>query len=67
MRRYTVFFLFLLSIRIAAANEGVWVVANVDNQGFSLTKAEIRNLYMKSGTTTYELEPVAMSPGNRIR
>ena len=67
MRRYTVFFLLLLSVRIAAANEGVWVVANVNNQAFSLTKAEIRNLYMKSGTTTYELEPVAMSPGNRIR
>lgn len=67
MRRYTVFFLFFLSIRIAAATEGVWVVANVENQAFSLTKAEIRNLYMKSGTTTYELEPVAMSPGNIVR
>lgn len=68
MRRYTLFFLFLLSFRIAAAQEGIWVVANVHDKTFSLTKAEIRNLYMKSGTTTtYVLEPVAMSPGNRIR
>tara|TARA_Y100000296_G_scaffold42880_1_gene49320 strand:- start:2536 stop:2967 length:432 start_codon:yes stop_codon:yes gene_type:complete len=68
MRRYTLFFLFLLSFRVAAAQEGIWVIANVHDKTFSLTKAEIRNLYMKSGTTTtYVLEPVAISPGNRIR
>ncbi|MBT3137187.1 hypothetical protein KL866_19230 [Alteromonas sp. ALT199] len=68
MRKYTLFFLILLSSRIATAQEGVWVVANVTDQGFSLTKGEVRNLFMSSGTSKkYVFDPVALSPGNRAR
>lgn len=68
MRKYTLFFLFLLSIRIASAQDNVWIVANVTDQGFSLTKTEVRNLFMSSATSKdYVLDPVALSPGNRIR
>ena len=68
MRKYALFFLFLLSSRFATAQEGVWVVANVADQAFSLTKGEVRNLFMSSGTNkSYVLAPVALSPGNRLR
>ena len=60
--------LILLSARIAVAQEGVWVVANVKSHDFKLTKAEIRNLFMSSGTAFSEvLSPVAMTPGSRTR
>ena len=68
MRKYTLFFLILISSRIAIAQEGVWVVANVTDKAFSLTKGEVRNLFMSSGTSkNYVFDPVALSPGIRIR
>lgn len=68
MRKQMLFFFLLLCSRIAVAQDGVWVVANVSEQNFALTKAEVRNLFMRSTTSSSDaLIPVAMSPGNRSR
>ena len=68
MQKYLLVFFLLLCSRIAVAQDGVWVVANVPEQNFVLTKAEVRNLFMSSGTSSGDaLIPVAMSPGNRAR
>jgi len=65
-------FLLLITILIAlpsvythAAN-GLIIVANTDNKDLSLTKVQVKNLFMRRAFT-YELEPVILPQDHMIR
>ncbi|MBJ2129779.1 hypothetical protein JC525_12625 [Alteromonas sp. IB21] len=68
MRRYTLIILLLLGARTAIAQDNIWVVANVSEVDSVFSKADVRTLFMNNSSTQKPvLQPVALSPGHRVR
>ena len=68
MRRYTLILLLLLGARTAIAQDNIWVVANVSEVDSVFSKADVRTLFMNNSSTQKPvLQPVALSPGHRVR
>lgn len=55
-----------LSTSLSYANEGLIIVAHTSEQKLSLTKAQVKNLFM-GGAIKYELEPLSLPPDHLTR